>query len=400
MKIVKWVFFLVIAVGTLAGGLHSIFLSSPPDPAEKLYLVERPAKKEIKQTISAVGKLKLKDQIKIGSLVAGRIEAIYVEENDEVVEGQLLMKIDTGLGDTEVREAKGHYEKAVANLEYQEKRCERQTRLFQERLIPEAEWQEATCGYRSAHGEVVAAEAEWEKKGLAYRNSQIFSPSPGVILHIEVAKGEKVGTDPEGGTLLSLAPDVKQIEVELDIHERDIGQIRKNQKLHMVVDTYPYKIFESVIHSIGFMSKPSKEKECLYLAKAYIDNLDLLLRPGMSVQGTIDVEAAEGVLTLTSKPFIIKEEHLLPVAELLGYAVQPIDRMEKLSLLSAHPDQHTQFVWLVEEKVFREIPVEIGISDNIYFQVKSGLSGEENLVAEVTEKDKMQEIYEKFYRKL
>ena len=397
MRFIKLTFIIFLVISLVSLPIYYFFFLSATHPIHQLYNVEIPSKKDIKQIISATGMLKLKDQVKIGSVVTGRVKAIYVEENDPVTEGQLLVEIDTGLGDTEVREAQGAYEKALAELEYQETNYQRQRQLFEEQFISDASLQEAKRSYRTTLADIKTLGATYEKKIIAYQNSKVYAPSSGIIIRIDVAKGEKVSSDSDGGTLLSLAPDVKNIEAELDINEKDIGQIRKGQKVQMVVDTYPNKVFESTIQSISFTAKEEKEKACTYRAKAYIENPHLLLRPGMSVNATIDVAAADSSLALSSRTFIIKHEHLQSIAESLNYSIKPIEG--KQSLLIAHPDQQLQFVWAVRENAFQEIPVEIGITDNIYFQIKSGLRGDEQLVVEVMEDDKMQKIYEKIYRK-
>lgn len=315
-------------------------------------------------------------------------------------EGQLLVEIDTGLGDTEVREALGTYEKALAELEYQENNYQRKRQLFDEQFLSDADLQEAKRGYQTALADVKALKASYDKNVIAFENNKIYAPASGIIIHIDVVKGEKVSSDLEGGTLLSLAPDIKQIEAELEISEKDIGQIQKGQKVQMAVDTYPNKVFESIIQNISFTAKSDSDDECIYQAKAYIENPHLFLRPGMSVNATIDVAAVDSALTLTSRAFLIKQEHLESIAELLNYQVVSLAKDEKQALLKSDLGENMQFIWAVCNDCFKEIPVETGITDNISFQIKSGLKGDEKLVVDVMEDDEMQKIYEKFYRKL
>jgi len=380
--------------------LYYFYFTSSIIPLDELYEVESPSKKEIKQIISATGSLTLKDQVKVGSVVTGRVKGIYVEENDTVREGQLMIEIDTGLDDTEVREAEGLYEKALAELEYHEADYHRKRKLFNEKFLSEADLEEATYRYRSSLGHVKALKGSYDKKLIAFENHNIYAPTAGIVIHIDVAKGEKVSSDVEGGLLLSLAPDIKKIEAELEVSEKDIGQIQKGQTVNMVVDTYPHRVFESTIHNISFTPKIYHDKECIYLAKAYIDNPHLLLRPGMSVNATLEVAAVDSALSLSSRAFLIKQEHLQPIAELLNYQLLPLAKSEKQALLKMHQDENRQFIWVVSNDSFREIPVEIGVTDNLSFEIKSGLKGDEKLVVDVMEEDEMQKIYEKFYRKL
>ena len=269
-----------------------------------------------------------------------------MQENDAVEEGQLLVDIDTGLEDTEVREAQGAYERVLAELEFQEANYRRQNQLFEGQFVSGAALEEALRSYKTAQADVKALKASHEKKLIAYKNNKIYAPSAGIIIHVDAAKGEKVTSDLEGGTLLSLAPDVKHIEADLEVHEKDIGQIQKGQPVQMVVDTYPNKVFESRIQSISFIPLTDKENECLYQAKVYVDNPQLLLRPGMTVNATIQVATAESALALTSRAFLIKKEHLKPVASLLNYSLQPMDESEKAKITGRLEEQPAQFVWV------------------------------------------------------
>lgn len=398
MKYFKWAFILSFILGI--SSLTYYFFWIPSDlETDEFYTVEQPVRKEIKQVISTTGTLKLKDQIKVGSLVTGRIKSIHVAENDLVKEGQLLAEIDTGLGDTEVREAEGSYEGALAELEYQTSHYQRQKQLFEEHFISEVALQEAKRDYLTTLANVKSLKAQYDKTLISFQQLQIHAPAAGIIIYIEATKGDLIKSDGDDGTILWLAPDVKQIEVELEINEKDIGQIQKGQQVQMVVDTYPHRTFESKIENVSFMAKVQNDN-CTYLAKAYIDNPQLLLRPGMNVNAKIDVAAVDSTWALTSRPFLIKQEHLQPVAQFLNYTIEPVDNQTKQALLLTHADQNIQFVWQICEQCFREIPIELGTTDNIYFEIKSDLQGDEKLIVDVMEDDQMKKIYEKIFRKL
>lgn len=399
MRIFRLTLIGLLVVSVISLPIYYYFFLPKGQPLDQLYEVETPSSKSIKQIISATGKLKLKDQVKIGSVVTGRVKAIHVEENDAVKEGQLLVEIDTGLADTEVREALGIYEKALAELEFHEANFKRKKQLFDENFISDAELQEAKRDYLTTVADVKALKASYEKNVIAYENSQVYAPTSGIVIHIDAAKGEKVSSDLDGGALLSIAPDIQHIEADLEISEKDIGQIQKGQTVHMVVDTYPNRTFKSTIHNVSFMAK-SDDNECVYQAKAYIDNPHLLLRPGMSVNATIDVAAADSALTVTSRAFLIKEENLQSVSKILNLPIRSMNSEEKEKMLQSDPDDHIQFIWTICDDCFKEIPVKIGISDHISFEIKSGLKGDEKLVVDVMEDDEMQKIYDKFYRKL
>lgn len=399
MRFLKFVFILLI-LGGLAFSVYYFYFLPEEILEEEFYEVEVPGKRDLKQVISATGNLKLKDLVKVGSLVKGKILVVHVKENETVQEGQLLVEIDTGLGDTELRVAKGTYDKALADLEYHEEGYKRKQQLYYEQFISDSDLQLAKRDYQSALAEVVTSKASYEQQLLNFENNKVFSPTSGMVVHVDVSKGEKVSSDIEGGELLSLAPDIEKIEAKLEINEKDIGQIQTGQKVKMVVDTYPNRVFESTIHTISLTSKTKGDSESYYLAKAYIDNAHLLLRSGMSVNATIDVSSADSALTVSSRAFLIKQDQLEPIAEIMNLPLNPINKKDKLALQNTNEDKNIQFVWAACEDCFQEIPIEVGITDQLHYEIKSGLSGDERLVVEVMEDDKMQAIYEECFRKL
>ncbi|MFI0434540.1 MAG: efflux RND transporter periplasmic adaptor subunit [Parachlamydiaceae bacterium] len=400
MRLIKSLSIFFFTLLGVAGLGYYFFLQPAAPPLDDLYEVESPSTTDLKQSISATGKLKIKDQVKIGSVVSGRVKAVHVKENDRVQEGQLLVEIETGLADTEVREAQGAYERAIAELEFYETALRRKQQLFDEHFISDVELEDAKRHYLTTLADTKTLKATYEKRVIAFENSKVYAPTSGVIIDLNVTKGEKVSSDLEGGLLLSFAPDIHHIEVDLEINEKHIGQIQKGQPLELVVDTYPNRVFNSTIDSVSFIAKSDDNNGCVYQAKAYLDNPHLLLRPGMNVNAIIHVASVESALTITSGTFLIKQEHLESTSKLLNLAIHPFSKQDKQALLISHPDENIQFVWAMCESCFKEIPITIGITDNRAFQVKSGLKGDEKLVVDVMEEDEMHKIYEKFYRKL
>jgi len=399
-RLIKFLFSLTFISALIGIPVYYFFFLPVETPTEELFEVEIPQQREIKQIITATGTLKIKDQVDIGSMVSGKIKMIFVKENDNVREGQLLAEVDPGTGDTEVRVAEADYEKALAELEYNEADYRRKELLYADHYISDADFQEARRNYKTSMAEVKSLKAALDKQLISLENNKIYAPSAGIIIDVLALKGEKVSSDVDGGTILTLGPDTRHIEAELEICEKDIGQIQNGQKVSLKVDTYPNRVFESTIQTIGFAGKDRSDSGCVYLAKVLVDNPRLLLRPGMSVNATIDVAKQDSALTVTARSFLIKKEHLESISDLMQMPIDSIEDHDKEELVEAHPESHIQFLWVACEDCFREVPVEIGITDNVYFEILSGLQGDEELVVDVLEDDKMREFYEKHFRKL
>lgn len=394
MKWLKFLFFISFLIASAIGIKQ--FYPSKTESETSIFEVEAPSLRTISQSISAAGILEVKDQMKIGCLVSGVIKALHVEENQVVTEGQLLAEIETGKGDTELKEAEAHYEKSVIELDFQKKGYERQQELFNKQFIPAAKFEEAEKSYLLAVHQERSQKANLNKKRQEYLACQVRAPTAGVVTAVGVTKGERV-SESSTTALFHIAPDIHTMEADFVIDERDIGQIKKGQKVQLIVDTYPGKIFETSIYNINFSPK-EKDNVRTFHAKAYLDNTTQLLRPGMNVSATIDVAIVSSALSITSLPFLIKEEHLQSAAKCLHYKVQGLESKARKDYIVAHPNQNIQFVWKVLDQAFVEIPVEIGVSDSIHFEILGGLQDKDSVVIEVLEEDQMQKIYDHISR--
>ena len=79
------------------------------------------------------------------------------------------------------------------------------------------------------------------KTNLGYAN--IYSPINGIILSKEVEEGQTVAASMSAPTLFKIAKDIKHIQVETDIDEADIGQVKVGQRVSFTVDAYLKKNF-------------------------------------------------------------------------------------------------------------------------------------------------------------
>ena len=102
-------------------------------------------------------------------------------------------------------------------MEYQETNYHRKSQLFEEQFLSDADLQEAKLGYRTSLANVKALKATYEKKLIAFKNNKVYAPASGIIIHIEYCKRRKISSNFKWVYLLSLAPDIKQIEADLDI---------------------------------------------------------------------------------------------------------------------------------------------------------------------------------------
>lgn len=373
-----------------------LFYKQPTLP----YITQRPERRTIKKEIDALGKIHIAEKIKIGALVTGTLKKLYVEENDEVKKGQLLAEIETGKDDSDVREELGNLQRAKAQLNYQKNYYDRQKPLFISGQLSKNEFDQIEQILASLRGDVVAAQARYDRAKLAYDNAKIYSPQDGIITSIGIAEGERVTTDFNATILFEIAKDVSKMEGYLEVDESNVGYIKKGQKVKFTVDTIPNEVFKSSIKQISY--SPKQRNEVLYYkAIIPIDNSQNRFRPGLSINAKISVAKAKKALALSSQAFMISSKILTEIANNLCYSINPVDKKElkKREQSSVVP---LQTVWIASNngktKSFIEKIITTNITDDVHFEVTSGLSETDNVIVEIEESDYMDEVYKKAFK--
>ncbi len=355
--------------------------------------------KDIQQTIYASGNLQIKDNIKIGSLIAGTIIDIYVAEGDKVKKGQLLTLIDNGKGDTDVQIAQGTLKKATSQLTYITNHFERQKKLYQTKQLSKDAFEEITNDYNAAKAEVQIAKAELEKKKIEFNNTKVIAPEDGIITKIGITKGMKITTDLDATVLFEMAKDLTKMEAKLDIDESDIGKINKDQIIKFTVDAYQNRKFKGKISTISYSSKQKSNLQT-YEAVANVKNKNLSLRPGMTVNAKITINKIKECDILNNQAFQISSQPLKIAAKTLNLKFEPLEKAEKKKLKKVKLEKNQmKFIWCKNKESIIEKAIEVGITDDNSYQVVKGLKPHDQIIIDVDESDDMEKIYKNWFSK-
>jgi HlyD family secretion protein len=104
--------------------------------------------------------------------------------------------------------------------------------------------------------------------------------------------GQTVAASLQAPVLFTIAEDLKQMELQVDVDEADVGRTVIGQKATFSVDAYPGRRFPAEIRDIRFMPE-TVQGVVTYKAMLIIDNSELLLRPGMTATAEIVVQEVE-----------------------------------------------------------------------------------------------------------
>lgn len=157
-----------------------------------------------------------------------------------------------------------------------------------EKLSAQAALEAAQAGVKEAQANLRSAQSDLAK-------ASITSPINGVVLTRSVEPGQTVAASLSAPTLFTLAEDLKQMELQINVDEADVGQVKEGQEAEFTVDAWPGRRYKGKITLVSLGSTLT-DNVVSYLTKLTVENTDLTLRPGMTANATISTQSRKDVL--------------------------------------------------------------------------------------------------------
>lgn len=383
----------LLIVGLVGATTYGSYKLLFPKKEEVLYTTKKPFRKTITQIIRATGSLQPEDLLKIGSLVSGTLEKMYVKENAFVKKGQLLARVDDGYGDTQVRSTKAALAQSEAQLKYLKDHFARQKALHDDKFISDDDFEKVGKDLEQAVEQIKINKANLEYAETIFNKKKITAPEDGVIISRPCSEGEAVTNFGMGTVIFTLAKDIRKMEAKIEIDETNVGIVKIGMKTTLSYDTYLGKKFEGTISDLS-NNAIEKGGTVSYNATVPVDNSSLLFRPGMTVNAEIVVNKKEKVLSVQGQQFTINPVIVEKIAKIKDYSYKPLSPEQKAS---ARAEGDWRTVWVERNKSFVEQPIKIGLSDGAFFEVLEGLSEDDQVISDTIEENAMDKLFKKFF---
>ncbi|MGB9892838.1 MAG: efflux RND transporter periplasmic adaptor subunit [Candidatus Saccharicenans sp.] len=295
--------------------------------------VEKVKKQDITSIISASGEIKPKKNINISALVAGRIVKIGVKEGQEVKAGDFLLQIDPTYFEAQVDRIRANINQLKAELiraEAQHRRdksyYERQKQLYDSALISKDQLEAAKVQYevssatlQALNFQIKQAEANLKSTLDDLKKTTYVSPIDGIVTSLKVEEGEVaiVGTMNNPGTILLTIADLSIMEVEVEVDETDVVNVKIGQTAKVKVDAFPEKIFQGKVTEIGSSALDKTtvgaQESRNFKVVVTLEDSQHQLKPGLSASADIIVAEKKEVLVV---PIASQKKKLLKPARL------------------------------------------------------------------------------------
>jgi HlyD family secretion protein len=384
-------------------------------PSVKVELAKA-EKRTIIEKVNASGTVQPVVEVKMSPDVAGEIIELNVAEGDPVEKGDLLVKIrpDNFISQLERSKAilnqqiankaqsEASFERAKAQAIRAEQDFKRQEKLFKEKVISQADYEQAQANYKVSVNDRMASEKNVEAAKYIVKSSQatvdeaqenlrrttIYAPVTGTVSKLNVELGERVvGTQQMAGTEMMRLANLNNMEVRVDVNENDIIRINIGDTAIIEVDSYTFmeKEFVGIVSAIANTAKVKSSADAVtefevkvkILNESYADLLETQgsspFRPGMTASVEIITETRKNVLTVPLSAVTIRN-----ITE-----KKDSTRAKSTERLSAaeNKDNEKEVVFLVgKDNKVSMTAVETGISDFEFIMITKGLSLDDEIV--------------------
>lgn len=375
----------IVAAAAALFGLFVYMLFGASEGNTVRYTTEPATRGDLIVIVTATGSVQPINTVDVSSELSGTIRKVLVDYNSSVKQGQALAELDTDKlqatvdsSEARVAAAEAKVGDAEATLDEMRLDFERKRELAGRSVASQHDLEAAKASYhraiaavKSAKADVAAAKADLKLNKTNLAKACICSPINGVVLSRNVEPGQTVASNLQAPVLFTLAEDLSKMEVQVDVDEADVGQVKEGQPATFTVDAYPDKVFNARIREVRYGSE-TVQGVVTYKAVLETENNQMLLRPGMTATAEIRVKELEDVVSIPNAAlrFAPPATDDTDNRSLLRRMLPGPPRMRRSSpKISTGPERE---VYVLENGEAKKVAITIGPTDGRRTQVLKG----------------------------
>ena len=359
---------LILALIALGAGGYFYWKKAHEPTLEERYKVQELEMGDVVQTVSANGTLNPVVLVNVGTQVSGRVKKLYVDFNDEVKAGQVLLELDPAVLQAQANLSAASVSNAQASLELAQANEARMRELFRQEYVSRQELDQAVQALKSARAQVAQTQAQLQRDRTNLGYSVIYSPVSGVVVSRMVDVGQTVAASFQTPTLFTIAQDLSKMQIDSAFAEADVGNIKVGQQVRFTVDAFPNRTFHGTVKQRR-LNPTTLQNVVTYDVVVSVENPELILMPGMTAYVNIAVAERKNVLLVPNGALRFK----------------PADAAPKNGKARAREDRKkgpSATVHILENGKLKPVSIGTGITDNKFTEVTSGLKVGDAVVTE------------------
>ena len=394
-----------LAIVAVIGGAMAVTLNQRRDRGVPVRL-DVVARRDLVETVTASGNIRAGRVVEMSSEVSARVTELLVDEGDDVVLDQLLLRLDPTQFEASVSRTEASLNQARAQVRQQEASLQRTTRDFERlrslftrdslliarQLLDDAdtEVELATRQLESLRFGVEQAVASLDEANERLSKTFFRAQISGKVTRLNVEVGETVivGTMNNPGSLVMTISELSRVEAVLEVDETDIPYIALGDSTVLELDAFPNRLFGGFVTEIGNSAIRPPQSSAASGQAAAIDFEVVItmhdppggIRPDLSATADIITARRQNSLSVPIIALTVR-----PAEEEGGAGSVPDDEEEDDKRTRGplfRPDiEDVEGVFVVEDGQVRFAPVEIGITGQEHFEVLTGVNQGDTIVA-------------------
>ena len=389
----------VLVIFSIGLGVY-FYSQSKKDPVE--YETNKPTVNDIIKKTVATGAIRPRKEVNIKPQVSGVIEALYVEAGEMVIKGQQIGKIKLVPSQVNINNAQSSVELsrirydqaqrelarqkevfgkkldvegAKASFENAQREEERSRQLFEEGVISQQEYNavkldmelakteyenaqiisnnnlrqfESDVDIRKQELDAAINNLELLREGASKKSKQVAnlvtSTVDGMVLDVPIEEGSSVieRNNFNEGTTIATVADMQSLIFEGKVDESDVGKLKEGMPLELTVGAIEGQTFEATLEYISPKGEEEEGTVKFEVRAAIKPTNDVFLRAGYSANADIILDRRDAVVSIKERDLIFENDSTFVEVQ-------------------------------VGDQKFEKRQVEVGLSDGVQIEVKSGL---------------------------
>ncbi len=371
--IVAVVIILLVALFALKSGKsHDMMLNTEPAKLDS-----------IEVTVTATGEIQPVYKVDVGTQVSGKVEKLYVDFNSEVKKGDLLAELDRSTLSEQVQQSEAQVSNAQSNLTLAQRTYDRTKSLFDNKAATQEALDAAEDELIRAKNQLVTAKSNYQKAKVDLGYAMIYSPISGVVLNKAVEEGQTVASSFNTPTLFTIANNLTEMQVEANVDEADIGQVKVGQPVTFTVDAFPEDVFTGTVKQVRL--EPTVTSNVVtYTVIIDAPNPEEKLFPGMTASVSIIVNKEVGVSVPMEALYFTPDMSMMEVMKKKGMEFKGLYANQE-ELTQSLRDVESKTVWVKHQNVVEQKKVKTGLNDGAKALIEEGVREGEEVVVSITE---------------
>jgi HlyD family secretion protein len=347
----RWLAVALLALAAAAGVAWWVMQRSAPVQ----YVTAPLGRGAITRAVTATGTVNPVLTVIVGTYVSGVIQNLFCDYNTQVRASQVCARIDPRPYQATFDQYSGQLLRDQAVLDKDRTDLARYQQLAAQNSIArqQAEDQGYVVNQDEATVKLDQALVEGAKLNLDY--TDIISPVNGTVVSRSVTGGQTVAASFQTPTLFLIATDLKQMEVDTNASEGDIGGVKEGDTATFTVDAFPQRVFQGKVTQVR-QSPQTVQNVVTYDVVVEVDNSDLALVPGMTASTQIIIDQRNGVLRVPNQALRYVPGGLSSVGA--GGARPPTNKQPQ--------------VWVLRDGQPVAVTVVTGLSDDNFTEIVKG----------------------------